>query len=201
VDPVTVATGLSVMSKVLGLGMKGWNALDDRSFDKDDVEGLRALVETAGGVVSSKAKASAKAPSAAATHLALVLRAFGQALGRHRELHGLVSLSTGWRRLFDGDEKAREKEIKLRMKLAAPRLTELGSGTEQELALLDSLQGSPLATPYYQALWWAFTAPGLTSEEAGELPPLDLTPTAAREFERTFLLAYLSGLAGGACHR
>lgn len=188
----TITMGLGVMSKLLGAGMKVWDSAGDGSFDKKDLEGLRALVETAGGLVG---KRKAKAPEAAALHLALVTRSFGRALGRHQELHGLTApLDSAWQRWRNKGDKAREKEIELRVKLAAPRLTELGAGGEKELELLDMLSGSPLSTPYYRALWWAFTEQQLTVAEQGDVPPFDLTATAAREFERFFLLEYLRGL-------
>ena len=35
---VEPATAVAVVSKLIGLGIKGWQALDDREFDKDDLE-------------------------------------------------------------------------------------------------------------------------------------------------------------------
>lgn len=181
------------MSKLLGAGMKVWEGASDSAFDKKDLEGLRGLLETGSGLVGLR---KAKAPETAALHLALVTRSFGRALGRHQELHGLSApLASAWQRWRSKEETARKEEIELRMKLAAPKLIELGAGSDKELEFVGSLH-APLSSPYYRALWWAFTDAKLTIAEQGEVPPFDLTATAAREFERFFLLEYLRGLAG-----
>jgi uncharacterized protein YjbI with pentapeptide repeats len=53
----------------------------------------------------------------------------------------------------------------------------------------------PQRGTYYRELWRAFSDPKLTIEDAGEEPPLEMSNTARREFERYFLLAYLAGIA------
>ncbi len=189
-DPVTI--GIGALSKIIGLGIKGWNALDDQDFNKEDVEALRALLD-AGASASAKRKTAA--PGAGALQLALIARAFGQAVGRHQEFHGKLLLTGGLRRSLNRSDREREAEIKLRVQLAALKVRELGNDPRGEIDLIASLTEHPLATPYYRSLWRAFSDPGLTIEEAGEEPPLVMTNTARREFERYFLLAYLAGSA------
>jgi hypothetical protein len=194
VDPVTV--GIGAISKLIGLGIKSWSALDDRDFDKDDLEALRTLLDT-GASFAGMRKPAAAGPGA--LHLALVARAFGRAVGRHQQFHGKLLLSSsGLRRWLSRGEREREAEIRLRVQIAVLKVRELGNDPRGEIEHLDSLAGHPLATPYYRALWRAFSDPGLTIAEAGEEPPLVMSTTARREFERYFLLAYLAGIAGPA---
>ena len=50
-DPATTV-GIGVLSKLIGLGIKGWSALDDRDFNKDDVEALRTLLDTGASIAA-----------------------------------------------------------------------------------------------------------------------------------------------------
>lgn len=190
---VDAAIALGVVSKLIGLGIKGWQALDDRDFDKDDVEALRALLDTG---ASFSAMHKSADPSAGALHLALVTRAFGRAVGRHQMLHGTVTLTEGLRRRVNRAEREREREIALRIKFAVLHLHELGNDPVAEVERISALIGDPIGTPYYRALWEAFSDPRLVIEDAGETPPLVMSETARREFERYFLVAYLESLAG-----
>lgn len=181
---ISMAAGVGILSKLIGLGMKGWKALDDKDLDQDDVEGLRSMLETGSSIAGMKAPGTS---AAAAVHLALVTRAFGQAVGRHQEFHGKVPLggSSRLRRLVDGDERARVKEIGLRLQHAAIGLQALGNDPRREVDLVDSLRGSPLGTPYYRKLWDAFSnpafdVPGLDGDVVD--PPLAMSATARREF-------------------
>lgn len=193
-DPATVG-GIAAISKLIGLGIKGWSALDDRDFDKNDVEALRALMD-AGAAESAKRKAAGS--TAAALHLALVARAFGRAVGRHQEFHGKLLLSGGLQRWINRADRERQAEIEERVKLAALKVKQLGNDPRGEVEQIAALTEGPLATPYYRELWRVFSDPKLTIAEAGEEPPLVMSPTARREFERYFLLAYLTGLSGPA---
>jgi uncharacterized protein YjbI with pentapeptide repeats len=189
VDPITV--GVGVLSKLITLGLKGAGA-SDGNFDEKDVEALRTLLDT-GAALSGLRKQSA--PSAAALHLAIVARAFGRAVARHQEFHGKLLLTGGLRRWLSRSDKEREQEIELRVRLAALRVRQLGDSPHTEVAYVDQLVGSPLGTPYYRALWQAFSDPALTNEDLNEEPPLVMSATARREFERYFLLAHLEGAA------
>jgi uncharacterized protein YjbI with pentapeptide repeats len=164
-------------------------------FNKEDVEALRTLLDTGASVSDLRKPAAA---NAAAWHLALIARSFGRAVGRHQEFHGKLPLTKGLRRWLNRADREREEEIKQRVQLAALRVRELGNDPRAEIEHISSLTEHPLATPYYRALWQAFSDPGLTIEDAGDEPPLVMSTTARREFERYFLLAYLEGIAAPA---
>ena len=185
VEPIAA---VGVVSKLISLALKGGAAAHASGLGKDDLEALQAALE-AGQAVRA---ASAVAPEDAAHHLALIARCFGQAVARHQELHGLRTLRGGLRRWLDSDERARDREIKLRVQLALLEPARLGEHARGDVDAIAALTGSPLATPYYRRLWLAFSSPGLTLP--GEDPPLDMSRAARREFERYFLLAYLPAL-------
>jgi uncharacterized protein YjbI with pentapeptide repeats len=60
---------------------------------------------------------------------------------------------------------------------------------------MSALINGPLSTPFYKALWNSFSDPRLVIVELDEEPPLDMSPSARREFERHFLSAYFDALA------
>jgi len=190
VDPVSA---IGVLSKVIGLGIKGWSALGERDLSKDDLEALRTLLDTSASILATR---QPQAATAGALHLALVARAFGRAVGRHQEFHGKLPLTAGLRRWVNRADREREEEIQQRVKLAVLALRQLGNDLRGDVDHITALTAHPLSTPYYRELWRAFSDPGLTIEEAGELPPLDMSSAARREFERYFLLAYLEGARG-----
>jgi len=190
VDPVSA---IGVLSKVIGLGIKGWSALGERDLSKDDLEALRTLLDTSASILATR---QPQAATAGALHLALVARAFGRAVGRHQEFHGKLPLTAGLRRWVNRADREREEEIQQRVKLAVLALRQLGNDPRGDVDHITALTAHPLSTPYYRELWRAFSDPGLTIEEAGELPPLDMSSAARREFERYFLLAYLEGARG-----
>src|SRR5262249_45489072 len=139
VDP---ATAISVVSKLIGLGIKGWQALDHHGFDKDDLEALRAFLDTGASVMSKPALSSA-----GALHLALIARAFGRAVGRHQVFHGKVPLTEGLRRWMKRSEREREREIALRVRFASLHAPELGNDPVGEIEHVDALVGDPIGTP------------------------------------------------------
>ena len=190
-DPGIVA-GIGVLSKVIGLGIKGWAAASDHDLNKEDLEALRSLLDTGASVLAMHSK---PASSSGILQLTLTAHAFGRAVARHQELHGRLPLTTGLRRWLNQADKDREAEIHRRVEFAALSVRRLGGESRGELDHLGSLIEHPLGTPYYRALWRAFSDPALTIEEAGEQPPLVMSATARREFERYFLLAYLEGLS------
>lgn len=192
-----ITVGIGVLSKIIGLGIKGWSALGERELGKDDLEALRGLLEVSASVASLRKDG---APTPGVLHLTLIAHSFGRAVARHQQFHGKLPLTGGWRRWMNHADREREDEIRKRVAFAALRVRELGNDPHGEAAYLAALTASPLSTPYYRALWCAFADPALTIAEAGEEPPLVMSHTARREFERYFLLAYLEGLAtpGGA---
>jgi len=180
---------ISALAKLIGLGMKGWSAIETHDFEEKDVAAIQTLLET---TTSFAAMRKPVAPTVAAQHLALVVRSFGQAVGRHQQFHGKVQVTGGLRRWLSRSDRERADEIALRVQVAALHLPALGNHPRNEVDLVGALTGSPLDTSYYRKLWQAFSDPGMTlpSEE----PPLDMARTARREFEHYFLLAYLAAL-------
>lgn len=180
---------IGVLTKLIGLGMKGLSAGEAGGFGKADVEALQSLLETGSSFAAMR---GSDAPPLAAQHLALVARSFGQAVGRHQRHHGMVVVSGGLRRWLNRTDRQREVEIELRVKTAALEAARLGDDPRGEVALIAALAGSPLNTPYYRRLWAAFSDPGMTLPD--EEPPLVMSQTARREFERYFVLSYLTAL-------
>lgn len=178
-----------MLAKLIGLGMKGWSAIETTGFDEKDVAALQTLLETTTSFASMRKPI---ARTVAAQHLALVVRSFGQAVGRHQQFHGKVLLTGGLRRWLNRSERERDHELKLRVQAAALHLPELGNDPRHEVDLVGALTGSPLDTSYYRKLWHAFSDPGMTLPD--EEPPLEMSQTSRREFERYFLLAYLAAL-------
>jgi hypothetical protein len=69
-------------------------------------------------------------------------------------------------------EREREHEIATRTRFAALQAPDLGNDPVGEIDRIGALTGDPIGTPYYRALWQAFSDPKLTITEAGESPPL-----------------------------
>lgn len=180
---------ISALAKLIGLGMKGWSAIESRGFEEKDVAAIQSLLETGTSFASMRTPVT---PTVAAQHLALIARSFGQAVGRHQEFHGKLLLTGGLRRWRNSSDRQREEEIELRVKVAGLAPHGLGDNPRGEVDLVGALTGSPLDTSYYRKLWQAFSDPGMTLP--GEEPPLVMSQTARREFERYFLLAYLAAL-------
>jgi len=180
---------ISALAKLIGLGMKGWSAIESRDSVEKDVAAIQTLLETGTSFASMRTQV---APPVAAQHLALVARSFGQAVGRHQEFHGKLLLTGGLRRWLNRGDRQREEEIELRVKAASLFPHGLGDDPRGEVDLVGALTGSPLDTSYYRKLWQAFSDPGMTLPD--EEPPLVMSQTARREFERYFLLAYLRAL-------
>ena len=74
-------TAISALAKLIGVGMKGWSAIEARGFEEKDVAALQSLLETGASFASMR---TPEAPLVAAQHLALVARSFGQAVGGTR---------------------------------------------------------------------------------------------------------------------
>jgi hypothetical protein len=178
---VDVMAAAQALGKLVNLGIALRNAGKRPSDLAGDMQALEALVD------AGRALGSFRPPvpsSLMARHLALVARSFGEARRRH------------WAddaRVLD----AQEKEVTARMKLAAVDIARPGDGTpEKELDPVSALCGDPLRTPYYAALWRAFTNPEIAEGGSKALPLIDLVDPGARlQFERQFRLAYGEALA------
>lgn len=191
-EPVTAVI---VVSKLIGLGMKSWSALDNSEINKDDVDALRTLLDTGTSLSGMRKPAP---PSAAATHLALISRAFGRAVGRHFKFHGKSMPGGKLGRLFDSEARGFQRQLEQRVEQARLRIQPLGNAPKSEASHVDDLTGSPLATPYYRALWAAFTQSQPTVVDDDPAPLLVASATTRSDFERYFLLAYLEEIASPA---
>lgn len=189
-DPVTFASALGTL---ISVGLKASKARDVEGVGGEELEALKSVFD-AGGVVSRLR--SKREPRPGALQLALISQAFGFALARHwagstAMVPEKSLLPDRVAKLWKGDEHARREAIEQRTQFAELRLREPGNAEAGlgELELVRALAGLPDATPYYRALWAAFTNPALS--EPGEDPPLDLgRPGAEAEFRRHFRLAY-----------
>lgn len=186
---VEPAIAISALAKLIQLGMKGWNASNSPEFDEKDVAAIQGMLETTASLAQLRTPATRLA---AAQHVALIVRSFGQAVGKHQEFHGRLLLTGALRRFLNRSDRERAEEIELRVKMAALHVRELGLDLRSDLYFVDSLSGSPLNTPFYRRLWQSFSDPQMTLP--GETPPLVMNHTTRREFERYFLLSYLNSL-------
>ncbi len=185
-EPLALTT---VLSNLIAVGLRGAKALDAEGVGEAELDTLKAFLDGGSSILKARSK---KEPRVAALQLGLTAQAFGLALARHwagntAMVPGSTSLPALVAKWWDQDEHARRTEIELRTQQAALQLQVLGDhevGVD-EIALLGALTGQPDATPYYRALWKAFSNPDLGDS------PLDLSRAgAAREFERHFRLAY-----------
>src|SRR5262249_10814290 len=126
-DPVTAT---SALAKLIGLGIKGWSAIETRAFDEKDLSAIQALLETGASLASLRGAAT---PAAAAQHLALVARSFGQAVGRHQEFHGRLLLTGPLRSWLDRGDRQRAREIELRVELARLHVRDVGNDPRGEV--------------------------------------------------------------------
>jgi Pentapeptide repeats (8 copies) len=188
-DPATLAVALS---KLIGLGLGAWKAHEKHGVGEEDFKLVQSLIDAGLGVAGLRKDDSGK--KIAALHFVLVTGAFGEAFRRHWYGDKHFAPGTGWWEWVKQDEigRARMKQIEERLRIAAPRFKEVGGlPAEEEIGVIASLIGDPLATPYYRRLWGAFTDPSLS--RAGE-ESLILADKRL-QFERHFRLAYAEGLA------
>lgn len=196
-EPLAVAT---VLSSLISIGLKVGKAREVDGLGESEFEALKAFLDS-GSSVLAKVRGK-KDPRAAVLQLALTTQAFGRALGRHwagsaTMVPGNTLLPDRVAKRWKADEHARRKEIELRTRFAELRLREPGNAGAGlgEIELVRALVGQPDATPYYRALWAAFTNPDLAEPgqegEPREDSPLVLSrPGAEAEFRRHFRLAY-----------
>lgn len=109
-----------------------------------------------------------------ALQLALITKAFGEAAKKHHQATEHVAISN----------------LESRLEAAALAVLKPGENPGELLADLQRLTGQPLRSPYYLALWNAFTKP-----EPGQSPPLKFEGGGARDFEAAFRQAYIAALS------
>jgi hypothetical protein len=193
---IGLGEALKALAALFKLGLAGYQMWKEESSFTRQVEVLRDKLDLMGRVwrrPGGDPDRKGVDRELAALHLAVVTRCFGQAFGRHwayneklaPEQPGLLA------RLMKSEEHQRAEQIQVRMRYAANELPVPGNlpAGRQEWELVGSLAGSPLSTPFYKALWRAFSDPRLEAPEEGEPPLLELGENGRLEFERHFQLA------------
>jgi hypothetical protein len=189
---------LKILGKALQLGLNGVEALITEGLDLKELATVPALTDLVGEFGRKKADSR---PDLDAQLLVIITRCFGQAIGRHWQYNASLAPSPSRLRLFMSKEEAkRADEIEQRLELALSALKVLGRPGDlpagaQEWKHVEALTGDPRSTPYYRALWKAFTDSKLDDPEDPGPPLIALSLGVRLEFERYFLLAYHKALS------
>lgn len=196
---VEVIVAAKVLSKLLQAGMAAWDAFQEKGIGSKEVTAIRLATDLLGELGG---KGSVQFADMAALHLGVITQCFGHALGRQWAFNR--QLAPRGLRLFMGrEQRERAEEIDLRVKLAVSSLPKSGGASLRQAgdhpASVEEIKAAgvmdePLATPYYRALWKAFTNPKLDEGDEERVPLLDLE-NGRLGFERDFLLAYQQALA------
>ncbi|HLL05520.1 MAG TPA: pentapeptide repeat-containing protein [Myxococcaceae bacterium] len=193
-----ILSAIKILGKALQLGLSGAEALITEGLDLKELAAVPALTDLVGEFGRKKGDRS---PDLDAQLLGIITRCFGQAIKRHWAYNPSLAPSPSRLRLFMSKEEAkRAAEIEQRLELALRALKVLGPPGDlpagpQEWKHVESLTGNPLSTPYYRALWKAFTDSKLDDPEDPGPPLIDLSLGARPEFEHYFLLAYYKALS------
>ncbi|WP_164019885.1 NACHT domain-containing protein [Pyxidicoccus trucidator] len=191
-----VLVTVKAVSKLLQVGMAAWDAFKEEGIGSKEVTALRLATDLLGDLGGNS---SGQLSDMAALHFGVIAQCFGHALGRQWAFNRQLAPS-GFRLFMGREQRERADEIDLRVKLAVSALPKFGGPSLLQAGDLppsvDGVRdaaaiGEPLATPYYRALWDAFSNPKL---DEGGIPLLDLEK-GRLGFERDFLLAYQQVLA------
>lgn len=208
-DPMTITAALKVLGKAFNIGLavykvrQSWGRNDD-GLHADDVKTLADLFSNSSDLVGLLPSDGGKGTAHLfARHAALATSAFAAALDHHwasnKDMAPGFGKSGRLRQLFSSkSEKEREEDIQSRLKRALDRVgkTERLS-TKKTLDLVALLMGESIASPWYQALWEAFTNRDLESDTPPQL--LELQDDGAKlEFEHAYRLEYAAALASQA---
>lgn len=189
---------IKVLVKLLQTGVVAWDAWETAGVGEKEVTAVRLAIDAVNELRGNGRGASA---NMAAVHWGVITQCFGHALGRQWAFNKALA-PRGLRLFMSKEQRERADEIELRVKLAVSSLPMLGASLAQPGDLPASVQEvkrsemleDPLATPYYRALWDAFSSPKLDEGDEARPPLLDLEK-GRLEFERGFLLAYHQALA------
>jgi len=188
-----------VLSKLLQAGMSAWDAFKEEGISSKELTAIRLATDLLGDLGG---KSSGQLSDMAALHFGVVTQCFGHALGRQWAFNRQLA-PQGLRLFMNKEQRKRADEIDLRVKLAVsalpkfggPALLQAGDLPASAEGVRDAAAiGEPLATPYYRALWEAFSNPKLDEGDEARVPLLDLEK-GRLGFERDFLLAYQQVLA------
>ncbi|MCY1018994.1 NACHT domain-containing protein [Pyxidicoccus sp. MSG2] len=190
---------IKVLSKLMQMGMAAWDAFKEEGISSKEITAIRLATDLLGDLGG---KSSGQLSDMAALHFGVITQCFGHALGRQWAFNKQL-VPGGLRILMSREQLERAKEIEVRVRLAVSSLPKFGGPSllqpgdlpasvegVREAAVIDE----PLATPYYRALWEAFSNPKLDEGDEGIIPLLDLEK-GRLAFERDFLLAHQQMLA------
>jgi uncharacterized protein YjbI with pentapeptide repeats len=187
-----------VLIKLVQAGLSGWDAWTSEGIGSKEGTAIRLAAEA---LEELRSQSSGQLSDMAALHLGVVTQCFGYALGRQWAFNKAL-VPRGLRLFMSQEQRERAEEIELRVKLAVSSLPKFGASLAQPGDLPADLKGvrdaellaDPLATPYYRALWEAFTNPKLDEGDEARVPLVDLDK-GRLGFERDFLLAFQQALA------
>jgi hypothetical protein len=187
-----------VLIKLLQSGLSAWDAWASEGIGGKEATAVRLAMDA---VEELRSQSSGQLSDMAALHLGIVTQCFGHALGRQWAFNRAL-VPVGVRLFMSKEQRARADEIELRVTLAIKSLPRFGASLAQpgdlsadvEEVRRAELLADPLATPYYRALWEAFSNPKLDEGDEARVPLLDLDK-GRLEFERDFLLAFHQALA------
>jgi uncharacterized protein YjbI with pentapeptide repeats len=194
--PAEVAVLLPFVSKLIGAGLSAWKARQSDGFDDEDAGAVQALLDV-GGAVPDLLRKDPSGATVAAKHFELIVRSFGEAFRRHWYGDPHLAPKGGlWARVRESKAgEQRRKQLERRTELATSKLLQPGDlPAGEDLGIVTMLIGDPMSTPYYRALWSAYTAPPDENEPPDD-EPLIMAGEGYRQFERHFRLAYAEGLA------
>jgi hypothetical protein len=203
-DPVTAA---GVLAKILVAGLTARIGARTAELDADDLSAIEKFLEVGLGAAGAlRGAGGSGSASMEALHFALVTRAFGAALRDHwhddARLAPVLAKVPGYRALFRSkSDPERNKEAAERLGFALVTLKKIqDDGPSDALGRVRAVVEHPLTTPYYRALWHAFTHATLDESEATPLVLFE-RPENKLAFEGTFLLAHAEEMAGAAAEK
>jgi uncharacterized protein YjbI with pentapeptide repeats len=171
-EPITI---LSTLSYLISAGMAAKKAKESLGFDDSDIGAIKSFLDAGTGL--ARLWSRGKDSRAAALHMAMVTRAFGNALRRY------------WPGV-DMDDVIKRCLERASLQIADPNKDRSDA---EIVALLQALSGDPSGNPYYKALWSAFFSAPI--DLPGGKEPMDLRGEQPQLFHAYFRSAYLELLA------
>ncbi len=199
-EPTSIAVAFNVLSKAFGVGLATYKFRKEWELNADAVEAIASAFGGAGDLVGMLPRGGSKeVVRLFALHAALVTCAFGAACKDHwagnTEMAPSFDKPSRLRALFQSNEESEKKsDIESRLKRAMDRVGALDrGGASRTFDMVSAMVGEPLSSPWYQALWEAFTNPLLEDGERSRW--LELEDSGAKlEFERAYRLTYAEAL-------
>jgi len=203
-EPTSIAMAFNVFGKAFNVGLAAYKVRKEWEVNADAVEAVASLFGESGDLVGMLPSGGGReALRLFARHAVLVTYAFSAACRDHwagnTEMAPIFDKSSRLRAVFQSKgETEKARDVQSRLKRALDRV---GVSERQDASktfdLVSALVGEPLGSPWYQALWEAFTNPLLEDgQRSGWLELKD--PGARLEFECAYCLAYADVLMSSA---